>query len=61
MEVEWDGARGGRAVGGIVDTLGDRRGGILGGVCWGTLGAGGGAGADGVGSGWKLASKRNNN
>ena len=49
MEVEWGGARGGRVVGGIGDTLGDRQGGTLGGGCWGTLGAGGGAGEDGVG------------
>ena len=50
MEVVLGGAVGGRAVVGGGDTLGDRRGGILGGDCWGTLGASGGAGAGGVGS-----------
>ena len=52
MEVVWGGARGVRAVGGVGDTLGDRQGGTLGVGCWDTLGAGGGEGADRVGSGW---------
>ena len=50
MEVVLGGAVGGRAVGGGGDTLGDRRGGTLEGGCWGTLGAGRGAGEDDVGS-----------
>ena len=50
MELVLGGAVGGRAVGGGGDTLGDRGGGNLGGGCWVTLGYGGGAGADGVGS-----------
>ena len=53
MEVVWGGARGGWAVGGVGDTLGDWRGGTLGGGCRITLGDGGRAGADGVGSGWE--------
>ena len=53
MEVEGGGARGGRSVVGIGDTLEDWQGGTFGGGCWGTLEAGGGAGEDRVGSGWE--------
>ena len=53
MEVVWGGARGVRAVGGVGDTFEDRQGGTLGGCCWGTLGAGGGTGVDGVGLSWE--------
>ena len=49
MEVVLGGSVGGRSVGGGGDILGYWRGGTLGGGCWGPLGAGGGAGANGVG------------